>query len=167
MASMCVEIKTTRDIGRQILRHRSFSFQEFSGRYAEYTRLADDVEIRLQDHTNRQSSLPADKVTIANGKFTFTEVAHVAFSAYQTLLREGVAKEVARRILPEGMVPTRMYMQGTVRSWIHYLTERTADGVQKEHRLVAFSILEVFKANFPEVHEAVFGLNTVNPNEER
>lgn len=155
MCNMCVEILTTRDVGRQILRHRSFTFQEFSGRYAEYEELCTDVEIRLQDDKNRQNSFETNDMNVIHfGRSAVDDIATKAMTVYKAVRDMGIAKEVARRLLPEGMVPTRMYMNGTVRSWIHYVHERTLPGVQKEHRLVALDIARLLWENFPKVAEA-------------
>jgi thymidylate synthase (FAD) len=157
MATMCVEIHTTRDIGRQILRHRSMSFQEFSGRYAEYETLESTLDIRMQDNANRQNST----VNTLDEEQTEWVLNHCdalasdALQLYQSMLDMGIAKEVARRVLPEGMVPTKMYMTGTVRSWIHYTHERTQLGVQLEHRLIAQQIAAVMLETFPDVSAAV------------
>lgn len=155
MANMCVEIVTTRDIGRQILRHRSFSFQEFSGRYATYSEILDNRECRLQDSKNRQNSLTNEDPALTVAWDAAVErIARNACADYEWAISAGVAKEVARAILPEGLVPTRMYMNGTVRSWIHYLHERTQPGVQKEHRMLALNIQEWFAQCFPMVYAA-------------
>jgi thymidylate synthase (FAD) len=155
MVSLCVQIETERDIAAQILRHRSFSFQEFSTRYAE-TRIADIPALRRQDIKNRQNSfddIPQERQnelvdTVAQAVFT-------AYRAYQNLLDAGVAKECARRVLPL-CTPTTMYMHGTLRSWIHYLQVRTAPDTQLEHRQVALQCLEIFKEQFPFIYEAAF-----------
>jgi thymidylate synthase (FAD) len=154
MVNMCVEIRTTRDVGRQILRHRSFSFQEFSGRYAEYDSLDSYIDIRMQDLKNRQSSLPAPEAIAQDMESLGHQVGRASFAAYTMMLELGVAKEVARRVLPEGMVPTKMYMNGTVRSWIHYIKERTEMGVQREHRIIAGLIAGIFTEQFPDVATA-------------
>jgi len=137
MVNVCMEIETTRDIARQILRHRSFTFQEFSQRYA----VSEDFvcsEARMQDEKNRQSSLPCtDKGTADWWEDAQIDVLIAAKAAYKTALDIGIAKEVARKILPEGMTMSRMYMNGTLRSWIHYVTLRTDEATQKEHREVA------------------------------
>ena len=150
MVSMCLEINTSRDIGRQILRHRSFSFQEFSQRYADVEVLGSPVtrEPRLQDPRNRQSSFPFDDprsgLSISDALATEEWWASAqdntwrnAMQYYQTALSMGIAKEQARALLPEGMTPTRMYMAGTIRSWIHYTIERTKAGTQYEHQQIA------------------------------
>lgn len=160
MADLCVEVNTTRDIGRQILRHRSFSFQEFSQRYADVSALGDPVfrEARLQDPKNRQSSIETDN-------FIFTEawknvqsvVWESAFGAYRDALKMGIAKEQARALLPEGLTPTRFYMKGSARSWIHYCELRRGNGTQKEHAIVAEQAWSMFKSAMPMVAEAVEG----------
>ncbi len=159
MASMCVEIDTTRDISRQILRHRSFSFQEFSGRYEDMTKLGDMVEreCRLQDTVNRQNSLECDD-DFLSGNFTIIQrmVWGEAIRAYNALLADGVAKEQARALLPEGLTPTRMYMTGTIRSWIHYIQVRAGEETQKEHRVIAQGALEVLRQVAPITAEAFF-----------
>ena len=160
MASMCVQIDTTRDISRQILRHRSFSFQEFSQRYEDAGKLGDMVEreCRLQDTTNRQSSLATDNLELCN---TFTEsqqyMWRCATELYQEALSMGIAKEQARALLPEGLTPTRMYMTGTIRSWIHYIQVRVDSTTQKEHRVLAEQVLEVLREAAPITAAAFFG----------
>lgn len=154
MASMCIEIFTTRDIGRQILRHRSFSFQEFSGRYAAYSDLKSDRDIRMQDLTNRQSSFAADEALRERGTEIMQDVSRFCAEAYRHLLDMGVAKECARAVLPEGMVPTHMYMTGTIRSWIHYIKERTDAGVQAEHQMLARWIRDIFISYLPQTATA-------------
>ncbi len=153
MASMCVEINTTRDIGRQILRHRSFSFQEFSQRYAAVTELDNPREMRFAGATNRQGSLDTRE---PNFELAAADLMERVFDLYDTMIRNGIAPECARAVLPEGYTPTRMYMTGTIRSWIHYLQERTQPNVQKEHRLIAESIKWIFAEHCTEVYEAVF-----------
>lgn len=159
MVSACVEINTTRDIGRQILRHRSFSFQEFSGRYAEYADLRSDRELRFKGTTNRQSSKEADGAAqdaiAADFARQGLDMTRTAAALYRSMLAAGVAPECARAFLPEGLVPTRMYMHGTIRSWIHYLQERTKPGVQKEHRLIAEAIWQLLEPVFPSVFAAL------------
>lgn len=153
MASMCVEIKTSRAIAAQILRHRSFSFQEFSQRYSEATEF-EPVELRRQATKNRQSS---DE--IIEDEFLNKEVSKVICECeevYQMLVKVGVAKECARFILPL-TTQTTMYMTGTIRSWIHYLQIRCDEHVQKEHRILAEYIREIFKENLPIVYEAIYG----------
>ncbi len=156
MVSACVEIKTTRDIGRQILRHRSFSFQEFSGRYASYDACMPHRDVRMQDAKNRQSSHRTEDATVrARWETLVGDSARNGLAAYEEALSMGVAKECARALLPEGLTPTRMYMSGTLRSWIHYVQERTAVGVQLEHRMLAERISLVLHETFPNVMRAV------------
>jgi thymidylate synthase (FAD) len=138
MAHAVIEIQTTRDIARQILRHRSFSFQEFSQRYAEVTDGAVIRETRMQDTKNRQNSLEAEDHALSSWwerKQGF--IAAAAMEVYNEGLEHGIAKEVARAVLPEGMTPSRLYMAGSVRSWIHYIQLRAGNGTQKEHREIA------------------------------
>lgn len=160
MANMCVEINTTRDISRQILRHRSFSFQEFSGRYAEMTDLGDMVEreCRLQDTKNRQSSLECEDVDIISwwNKAQSYTYEH-AINTYANALKHGIAKEQARALLPEGLTPTRLYMNGNIRSWIFYLKQRLDPSTQKEHRIIAEQVLQIFRSVAPITAEAFFG----------
>lgn len=160
MASMCVQIDTTRDISRQILRHRSFSFQEFSGRYEDMTKLGDMVErkCRLQDMENRQNSLECDD-DLTSEMFLNEQnmVWDYAVSAYQCALDAGIAKEQARALLPEGLTPTRLYMTGTIRSWIHYIQVRAGEETQKEHRVIAQGALEVLREVAPVTAQAFFG----------
>lgn len=144
MVNACVEINTTRDIARQILRHRSFSFQEFSQRYQDASVLGEAVigECRMQDAKNRQASTEADDAeTIDWWQSAQESVAEITGTMYDNALKYGIAKEVARKLLPEGMTPSRMYMNGTLRSWVHYLGSRLHPSTQKEHRLVAGQIL--------------------------
>jgi thymidylate synthase (FAD) len=155
MASATLEIKTTRDISRQILRHRSFSFQEWSQRYAACEVLNERREVRLQDLTNRQSSLPTDDPKIHEWwDEAQTELAVTAAKLYNDALSLGIAKEVARTLLPEGLTPTTLYMHGTVRSWLHYVELRTAPETQKEHREVAELCGKALMAYFPQVFGA-------------
>lgn len=141
MASACFEIETTRDIARQMLRHRSFSFQEFSQRYAEVPAFVEPRQARLQDHKNRQNSLPCDSLTTAMTWVTDQwRVMKLAREVYNDAIKAGVAKEVARTVLPEGLTPSRLYMSGTVRSWIHYCEVRNHADTQLEHRLIAEEI---------------------------
>ncbi len=157
MVNAVVEINTTRDIGRQILRHRSFSFQEFSGRYATYDALeaAPPRECRLQDSKNRQNSLDTDDEELsrwwANAQATASDVAG---GLYREALGLGIAKEQARALLPEGLTPSRMYMNGTLRSWVHYLQLRTDAATQKEHREIAVQIAEALRGAFPATMKA-------------
>lgn len=138
IAHAVMEIQTTRDIARQILRHRSFSFQEFSQRYAEVT---DDVmlrEARLQDIKNRQNSTETDDAELQRQWYTLqSRTAELTRQTYQWALEQGIAKEVARAVLPEGLTVSRLYMAGSIRSWIHYIQLRAGNGTQKEHREIA------------------------------
>ncbi len=152
MVSMCVSIETSRAIAAQILRHRSFSFQEFSQRYAAISDGdAEPVEIRMTGATNRQSSheVIADKTGIV------ADIVTRSFGAYQELLDMGVATETARMVLPL-CTRTKLYMSGTIRSWIHYLQIRCHEHVQKEHRLIAEDIANILSVEFPTVYEAAF-----------
>lgn len=150
MVSICLEIQTTRDIARQILRHRSFSFQEFSQRYAEVTEPMVHREARMQDTRNRQNSLDTTDASLQTQWSEAQErVAHVATDAYAWALAQGIAKEQARAVLPEGMTPSRLYMNGTLRSWIHYIQLRTSNGTQKEHCEVAQKCAAVIATIFP------------------
>ena len=159
MASMCVQIDTTRDISRQILRHRSFTYQEFSQRYEDAGKLGDMVEreCRLQDDKNRQNSIECDDDHIA---WVFSEeqkrVWLAAIRAYKQALGAGIAKEQARALLPEGLTPTRMYMSGTIRSWVHYIQVRAGVETQKEHRIIAQGALEVLRQVAPVTAQAFF-----------
>jgi len=148
MVNVCMEINTTRDIGRQILRHRSFSFQEFSQRYQVVQKLGQldtTREPRLQDRKNRQNSIPLD-YTIDSDRILATQwenrlktIAETIQQHYDWAINAGIAKEQARALLPEGLTPSRMYMNGTLRSWIFYLKQRLDSSTQKEHRLIAQS----------------------------
>ena len=158
MVSACVEIHTTRDISRQVLRHRSFSFQEFSGRYAAYDSLGEPREARLQDSKNRQNSLATDDKGLQERWLELQlAVRDLAGAAYQEALDRGVAKEVARAVLPEGMTPTKMFMSGTLRSWIHYFDVRTDPSTQKEHRQLAEALRGLVLSQFPTVQKALHG----------
>lgn len=161
--SMCLEIDTTRDIARQILRHRSFSFQEFSQRYADPTKDLDFVirEARLQDTKNRQNSVEIgtetedDKFLIAEWNRRQQEVIDLVKENYAWAISAGIAKEQARAILPEGNTVSRMYMNGTLRSWIHYIQLRSGNGTQKEHKEIARACAEVIAKVFPMANEYV------------
>lgn len=160
MASMCVQIDTTRDISRQVLRHRSFSFQEFSQRYEDVSKLGDMVEreCRLQDSTNRQSSLECLDANYINAfESSQREVWELAIYNYNLAINAGIAKEQARALLPEGLTPTRMYMTGTIRSWIHYIQVRADETTQKEHRVIAEQVLQVLREAAPVTAAAFFG----------
>ena len=163
MVSMCLEIETTRDIARQILRHRSFSFQEFSQRYADPTEELDFVlrEARLQDTKNRQNSIELDKdsdghsILAGTWRNKQTQVLEVVKEAYDWAIANGIAKEQARAVLPEGLTVSRLYMNGTLRSWIHYIQLRSANGTQKEHKEIALKCAEVIAKVFPMANEFV------------
>lgn len=159
MANACISVDTTRDVGRQILRHRSFSFQEFSGRYQSYDKL-DAValrECRMQDTKNRQNSLPCDDPVLSKAWDQMQEMVYkTATIAYETALAEGVAKEVARALLPEGLTPSRLYINGSLRSWITYCQVRLDPSTQKEHRQVAEAVLRELRTIAPITIEAFF-----------
>lgn len=153
MANVCMEIETTRDIARQILRHRSFSFQEFSQRYAVVNDF-DLRECRLQDTKNRQNSLQVDDAEMQNWwNAAQLRVQQEAEFMYQAALNRGVAKEQARALLPEGMAVSRMYMNGTLRSWLHYIEVRTDPSTQKEHRDVAEACKTILSVLCPSLME--------------
>lgn len=157
MGNMCLEIFTTRDIARQILRHRSFSFQEFSQRYADVDILGEVIlrEARMQHPTNRQMSLECeDSVSKMVWDWQVKEVLDAAYGNYKAALNAGIAKEVARAILPEGLTPSRMFMNGTLRSWIHFIKVRSHETAQKEVRLVAQSVSDVLREHCPVIFEA-------------
>jgi thymidylate synthase (FAD) len=159
MASMCVKIDTERDIAAQILRHRSFSFQEFSTRYSK-TQPAEIPWFRRQDYENRQNSI--DDIHPSHQEDLQVRAGRIiadAFLFYESLLECGVAKETARRILPM-CTPTSMYMTGTLRSWIHYIQLRANEDTQLEHRQVALACQRIFRLNFPVIAKAVFGDET-------
>lgn len=170
MASMCIDVHTTRPIGRQVLRHLSaIGFQEFSGRYASYGELIPLLECRFQHPTNRQLSRPAETPEeIAIAKEWDEYIANLADRQnddYRYWLAKGVAKEQVRGILPEGLVPSRLYLHFSVRTWIHYIRERTASGVQREHRWIALQCEEILAQQYPMVAEAI-GINPA-PLDER
>jgi thymidylate synthase (FAD) len=152
MVSACIEITTTRDIARQILRHRSFSFQEFSQRYADPTQDLSFVvrEARLQDEKNRQNSIQTDDERLQRDwERQQQQVIEYSRSAYQWAISKGIAKEQARAVLPEGLIESRLYMNGTLRSWIHFIELRSANGTQKEHQEVAVACAQAIAAIFP------------------
>jgi|SRR5210317_132874 len=153
MVSACLEIETTRDIARQILRHRSFSFQEFSQRYADPTKdlaINNYREARLQDEKNRQNSIETDDIEL---KLEWlkrqSQVSLAAKETYTWAIENGIAKEQARAVLPEGTTESRLYMNGTIRSWMHYIDIRTSDETQKEHREVAMACAKALEPVFP------------------
>jgi len=161
MVSACIEITTTRDIARQILRHRSFSFQEFSQRYADPVQELDFIlrEARLQDPKNRQNSIDVDLKTDDGRRLAYQweqmqkGVIEKAKDAYTWAVEHGIAKEQARAVLPEGNTVSRLYMNGTIRSWIHYIQLRAANGTQKEHILVANECAKAIAKIFPMATE--------------
>ena len=160
MVSVCLEIETTRDIARQILRHRSFSFQEFSQRYAVADLNFELKECRLQDNKNRQNSIELDKSDDAR-RLAYQWENHqkniqmMCQDTYKWALDHGIAKEQARAVLPEGITGSRMYMNGTLRSWVHYIQLRSANGTQKEHQEVALACVNAIKPIFPMIEEFV------------
>ena len=162
MVNMCLEIETTRDIARQMLRHRSFSFQEFSQRYADPTKDLSFVlrETRLQDPKNRQNSVELDgtlgqALLSDEWKLKQKELIAHALQVYEWAVAKGIAKEQARAVLPEGNTVSRLYMNGTLRSWIHYIQLRSANGTQKEHMQIAQKCAEVIAKVFPMAKEFV------------
>ena len=158
MVSACMEITTTRDIARQILRHRSFSFQEFSQRYADPTK---DLEFvtrsgRLQDPQNRQNSIEHDDQLLENEWYRAQQrVIYAAQREYEWAIKNGIAKEQARAVLPEGLIQSRLYMNGTLRSWIHFVELRSANGTQLEHQQVAVACAQAIAAIFPMATDLV------------
>jgi thymidylate synthase (FAD) len=158
MVSACLEIETTRDIARQILRHRSFSFQEFSQRYADPTKDLSFVlrEARLQDTKNRQNSVENTNLALATWwEERQKRVIREAEEAYAWAIDNGIAKEQARAVLPEGLTVSRLYMNGTLRSWIHFIELRSANGTQKEHQEVARQCAKVIAEVFPLAKELI------------
>jgi thymidylate synthase (FAD) len=156
MANMVIEIQTTRAISQQIIRHRSFSFQEFSQRYAEVTEWEYTEGTRVKGATNRQSSIPTENEELIDWwERTQKESNDYSFALYRKALDQGIAAEVARQILPIA-AKTKMYMNGNLRSWIHYLEKRCAPDCQLEHRVVAMLIQSIFKREFPIISEALW-----------
>ena len=158
MVSACLEIETTRDIARQMLRHRSFSFQEFSQRYADPTKDLSFVlrEARLQDTKNRQNSVENENLALAAWwEERQKRVIEEARNAYDWAITNGIAKEQARAVLPEGLTVSRLYMNGTLRSWIHFIELRSANGTQKEHQQVALECAKVIAEVFPLANELI------------
>ena len=154
MVSACLEIETTRDIARQILRHRSFSFQEFSQRYAVADLGVEYKEARLQDTKNRQNSIEIDDPKLqAEWELLQKDVANRSHVAYSWAINHGIAKEQARAVLPEGLTVSRLYMQGTLRSWLHYIELRSGPETQKEHREIAIACAETLATIFPMITE--------------
>ena len=163
MVSACIEITTTRDIARQILRHRSFSFQEFSQRYADPTKDLNFVsrDARLQDHKNRQNSRPLDLEDDTHRQIAYQweniqrDVVKKSREAYEWAISKGIAKEQARAVLPEGLTESRIYMNGTLRSWIHFIELRSANGTQLEHQEVAIACAQAISEIFPMTNEFI------------
>ena len=163
MVSACLEIETTRDIARQILRHRSFSFQEFSQRYADPTKDLDFVvrEARLQDTKNRQNSVEMDLTDDAQRQVAYQwenlqkDLINKTRDVYAWAIAKGIAKEQARAVLPEGLTVSRLYMNGTLRSWIHFIELRSGNGTQKEHQLVALECAKIIAEVFPLAKDIV------------
>jgi thymidylate synthase (FAD) len=156
MVNICLEIETTRDIARQILRHRSFSFQEFSQRYAVADLGWELKEARLQDTKNRQNSIVTDNLALqAWWETQQKRVIEASSSAYDWAIANGIAKEQARAVLPEGITVSRLYMNGTLRSWVHYIQLRSEKGTQKEHRDVALACASVIEPVFPMIKEYI------------
>ena len=163
MVSACLEIETTRDIARQILRHRSFSFQEFSQRYADPTKDLDFVvrEARLQDTKNRQNSVDMDLNDDAQRQIAYgwenlqKDLIQRTRDVYAWAIAKGIAKEQARAVLPEGLTVSRLYMNGTLRSWIHFIELRSGNGTQKEHQLVAIECAKIIAEVFPLAKDIV------------
>ena len=159
MASACIEIETTRDIARQLLRHRSFSFQEFSQRYADIRDLDDNFvirEARMQDPKNRQNSIQCADTSLALAwSLRQDAVIKAAKEAYNWAIENGIAKEQARAVLPEGNTVSRLYVNGTIRSWIHYIELRSANGTQKEHMDLAVAVAEAIGKIYPKSLEFI------------
>lgn len=154
MVNVCMEIETTRDIARQILRHRSFSFQEFSQRYAVTEGFIQDTQVRLQDPVNRQNSLYSDDLSLQYWwEGIQRRIITEAKFLYTAALEKGIAKEVARKLLPEGLTMSKMYMNGTLRSWLHYIDIRCDEATQKEHRDVANQCRDIIFVEFPTIKE--------------
>ena len=158
MVNMCVQIETTRGVAAQILRHSSFGFQEFSQRYAQVAEPAAIPQLRRQDTKNRQNSVDdLDFYTVKDFTVKINSLFELSESLYNEMLAAGVAKECARDILPLS-TPTKLYMNGTLRSWIHYIDLRTANGTQQEHKQVAQGVKHVFQEQFPLISKAVWSL---------
>ena len=159
MVSACLEIETTRDIAHQIVRHRSFSFQEFSQRYANPAEMGEQFvtrEARLQDNKNRQNSVETDDASLQDSwEIIQKDVRYAAEVAYNWAIENGIAKEQARVVLPEGNTKTRLYMNGTLRSWVHYIELRSGNGTQKEHMEIARDCAYELKAIFPMIMELI------------
>jgi thymidylate synthase (FAD) len=158
MVNVCMEIETTRDVARQILRHRSFSFQEFSQRYAVSEGFIQNSQARMQDTKNRQNSLYSDDISLQNWfEGAQRRLVEEAKFLYTAALDKGIAKECARVFLPEGLTMSRMYMNGTLRSWLHYIDIRCEKATQKEHRDVADQCRDIIFAEFPSIKDVLNG----------
>lgn len=159
MVNLVIEIETPRAIARQILRHRSFSFQEFSQRYSEVDHsMFTTLDARLQDPTNRQNSNPTEDCALQLKWITIQEFAvHNAITLYKEALELGIAKELARAVLPEGLTMSRLYMNGTLRSWIHYCNLRMGNGTQKEHQDIAKECWKIILEQFPALEDILIG----------
>ena len=161
MASACIEVETTRDIARQLLRHRSFSFQEFSQRYANINDITDSIVIRkarLQDESNRQNSVETNDARLLTvWEEHQRNVWYAAMKAYNWAIENGIAKEQARAVLPEGNTPSRLYVNGTIRSWIHYIELRSANGTQQEHMELAIACGQAISRIFPTLEDGSDG----------
>jgi len=156
MVNMCVQIETTRSVAAQILRHRSFSFQEFSQRYAQVVKPAAIPQLRRQDTKNRQNSIDnLDPITVKDFNVKINSLFDLSESLYKEMLQAGVAKECARDILPLS-TPTTLYMNGTLRSWLHYTDLRCANGTQYEHKLIADQCKDIIEQQFPTVYAAMY-----------
>ena len=154
MVNICLEIETTRDIARQVLRHRSFSFQEFSQRYAVADLGFENKEARIQDTKNRQNSIEIQDEELQNAwNEKQNNVNQTATETYYWALEHGIAKEQARAVLPEGTTISRLYMNGTLRSWVHYIQLRSGNGTQKEHKELAIACADVIESIFPMIKE--------------
>ena len=166
MVGATIEIVATRDISRQILRHKSFVFQEFSQRYARVHDFSEPRECRLQDATNRQSSIPSTQPGLCDWwEDAQQRVTELAREVYDGALDRGIAREQARVVLPEGLTMSRLYMTGPLRSWIHYCALRTEDGTQKEHRAIAAACRDIVGEQFPAVAAALGWPNTTTKGE--
>ena len=162
MVNMCVSIETTRSIAAQILRHRSFSFQEFSQRYAKVEKQAGIPELRRQDTKNRQNSIDdLDEVLKKNFQFRIGSLYSDCYGLYKDMVAAGVAKECAREVLPMA-APTRLYMNGSIRSWLHYCDLRTSHGTQKEHAVIASQVQELLVEHLPNVSAAMWNKKDSN-----
>ena len=156
MVNMCVSIETTRSIAAQILRHRSFSFQEFSQRYAAVTAKPAELAVRSQDHKNRQNSIDnMPYETAREFKDKAEMVYNLSYNLYEEMLAAGVAKECAREVLPLSS-PTKLYMNGTIRSWLHYADLRSANGTQYEHKIIADQVKDILASVCPSIYEAMW-----------